>query len=264
MGVHEAEFARLKLQGDYLEPVTRRLIREAGIGPGMRVLDIGCGVGEVSRLLAEAVGPSGQVVAVDREDRVLDVARSRLPTEGHGPIEFVLASDEQMSALQPFDAAIGRYVLFHQADPVVMVRRAAAAVRSGGIVAFQEMVAYGETYTEPPLELWSRLADSAYAAVRGGFPCPSAGERLLAMLEEAGLRTATGFQERLTGDSESIIIPWLVMSYRSLLPTIDRLGLQRPEIGEIDTITDRLRAAARAAGTQFTSAPEACGWAIRP
>ncbi len=115
MGVTDSEFERLTLQAAYLEPVTRRLIQQAGIGPGMRVLDIGCGVGDVSLLLAEVVGLSGKVVAIDREERVLARARSRARPPGHSEIEFVLTTDEDFGGFPPFDAAIGRYILFHQA-----------------------------------------------------------------------------------------------------------------------------------------------------
>jgi ubiquinone/menaquinone biosynthesis C-methylase UbiE len=73
---------RLQFQAGVIEPVTRRLIRECGIGPGMRVLDIGCGTGDVSMLLAEAVGEAGSVVAFDRETRAIDVAKTRAHAAG--------------------------------------------------------------------------------------------------------------------------------------------------------------------------------------
>ena len=57
--------------------ITNRLIKDAGIVQGMRVLDLGCGKGDVSLLLAKAVGPSGEVVGVDRSNKVLEVARNR-------------------------------------------------------------------------------------------------------------------------------------------------------------------------------------------
>src|SRR6202043_1576864 len=126
----------LQLQASVLAPVTRRLIRQCGIGPGMRVLDIGCGVGDVSMLVAEAVGNTGSVIAFDREARAMEMGRARALAAGYRQIEFVVASDEAFPKRPAFDAAIGRYVLHHQADPVAMIRRAAMVVRLGGSSPF--------------------------------------------------------------------------------------------------------------------------------
>src|SRR5262249_13443974 len=131
LGHAEHEIKRLELQGAIIEGVTRRLIRDSGIGNGMRMLEIGCVAGDVSLLLAEAVGPQGSVVAVDREGRAIETARARTRASGHENITFMLASDEELPDISPFDAAVGRYVLVHQRDPAAMVRRAAKAVRPG-------------------------------------------------------------------------------------------------------------------------------------
>ncbi len=73
----EAELERLQLQALCVEGLTCRLIRESGIRPGMRVLDLGAGPGDVAFLVAEAVGPSGSVVGVDREERSVELAKRR-------------------------------------------------------------------------------------------------------------------------------------------------------------------------------------------
>jgi SAM-dependent methyltransferase len=77
LGHSSAEIQRLKNQGDMLRPITERLLRSAGIDVGVRVLDLGCGAGEVSMLVAELVGPAGFVVGIDRSQEVLNVARKR-------------------------------------------------------------------------------------------------------------------------------------------------------------------------------------------
>jgi len=73
----EAELERPQLQALCVEGLTCRLIRESGIRPGMRVLDLGAGPGDVAFLVAEAVGPSGSVVGVDREERSVELAKRR-------------------------------------------------------------------------------------------------------------------------------------------------------------------------------------------
>jgi predicted methyltransferase len=62
LGSTDAEHDRLIRQAVRLAPVTERFFREAGIGPGQRVLDLGSGVGDVAMLVARLVGPSGEVV----------------------------------------------------------------------------------------------------------------------------------------------------------------------------------------------------------
>src|SRR5688572_5591931 len=67
LGRSDSETARLILQDQIYRPITRGLLESAGIGPGMSVLDIGSGAGDVSLLIAELVGPKGRVVGVDMD-----------------------------------------------------------------------------------------------------------------------------------------------------------------------------------------------------
>ena len=67
LGRTNAEYERLIEQAEVLRPLTERLLRAAGIGAGMHVLDIGCGVGEVSLLARELVGPEGSVDGIEGE-----------------------------------------------------------------------------------------------------------------------------------------------------------------------------------------------------
>src|SRR4030095_8815475 len=110
MGRSDQETARLHRQAQLYGPLTRRLFIEAGIGSGMRVLDVGSGAGDVALLLAELVGPNGQVVGVDTNAAILDVARSRVRAAGWSKITFS-AGDIRTASLEGlFDAVVGRFV----------------------------------------------------------------------------------------------------------------------------------------------------------
>ena len=97
LGHADPELERLQLQARCLEGLTRRLIKECGIEPGMRVLDLGSGAGDVAMLVAEAVGPSGRVLRVDAAPRAVEMARRRAEEAGLRHVEFVVGDDEQIS-----------------------------------------------------------------------------------------------------------------------------------------------------------------------
>jgi SAM-dependent methyltransferase len=264
LGHTDLEIERLQFQGTIIADVSRRLIRECGIGPGMRVLDIGCGVGDMSMLLAEAVTDTGSVVAFDRESVVIEVARARALVVGLRQIEFVIASDEAFPDRPAFDAAIGRYVLHHQSDPVAMVRRAATAVRRGGVVAFQEPAGHISAHTLPIVDLYAKSETYLSSVFCAMLPHRDVGGRLIACFEEAGLPTPRLIWESIAGGHESPLWRLLAMTYRSMLPHIARLGLAPADVGDPGTLADRLVAEAVAVRAQIVSKPQSCAWAIRP
>ena len=98
-------------------PGTRRVLLEAGLRGGMRVADLGCGVGMVTALLAELVGPDGHVVGIDASGAQLAQARERLNGSGANT-SFVEASATD-TGLPPesFDLVYCRFLLIHLADP---------------------------------------------------------------------------------------------------------------------------------------------------
>ena len=111
-----AEARRLQLQGSVLAPHSAHLLRLAGIISGMRVLDVGCGAGDVSVLLAGLVGPDGAVVGVDMDPAVLELARARTAASGLRNVSFVEADLAGLRLDEPFDALVGRLILLHLED----------------------------------------------------------------------------------------------------------------------------------------------------
>ena len=65
LGSSDQEIERLDRQSASIEAATRLLLRTAGIAPGMRVLDLGTGIGHVATLIADLVGPQGSVIGID-------------------------------------------------------------------------------------------------------------------------------------------------------------------------------------------------------
>ena len=88
-GNTDAEHERLIRQAIRLAPVTERFFRDVGIAPGHRVLELGSGVGDVAMLVARIVGPSGEVVGIERDARTISCARARAAEAGLYNINFV-------------------------------------------------------------------------------------------------------------------------------------------------------------------------------
>jgi len=113
LGSSDAEHERLILQAIRLAPVTERFFRETGIGLGQRVLDVGSDVGDVAMLLAWLVGSSGEVVAIERDARSINRARSRASQRGLRNVTFVQTDIAQFSSDASFEQRLaGSYSSF--------------------------------------------------------------------------------------------------------------------------------------------------------
>lgn len=262
-GHSDSELHRLMRQAAVLTPITRRLLSDAGLARDMRVLDVGCGTGDVSMLVADMVGSGGAVVAIDRSKDALAIAREHAQAAGHDNIEFREGSAEAFTTQVPFDFAIGRYVLVHQPDPASFIRAIAKNVRPGGVVAFHEPGLYDtRNQTMPPIALWSKVFDWIYTALQSVITHPDAGARMAGHFHEAGLkRTPTLFCEIPIGSAQSPLIGWVVHTLRSLIPQLEKIDVATAQEIDIDTLEDRLRAAAISSHTQLMTLTQFCGWA---
>ncbi len=239
-----AETRRLIRQSGFYNPFTRSLFAEAGLGPGMRVLDIGSGAGDVALLAAERVGPAGAVVGIDRNPEVLAVARERAAVAGFTHLTFQVGDLESIPLEEPFDAIVGRLVLMYQPDPAATLRRLARSLRPAGIVAFQDFNLTAEslrTYPETPL--WQRVFTWLREAfVRAGAETRM-GDKLFAAYLDAGLpRPCLHLASPLGGgpDWEGYALAAGVV--RSTLPLLLRYGIATAEEVQIETLEERLRA----------------------
>jgi ubiquinone/menaquinone biosynthesis C-methylase UbiE len=259
----DSEIERIKSQAEMLRPITRRLLSNAGIAPGMRVLDIGCGAGDVSMLAADFVGPAGRVVGIDRESTVVDAARERIVSHGFSNIEFLQCDiDNYVHSGGLFDAAICRYVLIHQPEPVEFLRAVKKLVRPNGIVAVHELDASRGAHSNPRVELLERATDLVYAAFKKMGVSEDAGGRLVQLFRDAGLPTPNLFTETITGDgNHDVLLSWFTATLCEVLPRLIADGAVMEHEIEIDTLTERLKRAALDARSQIEGVPQVCGWA---
>jgi ubiquinone/menaquinone biosynthesis C-methylase UbiE len=124
MGSTDRERQRLMRQGAILRRFLATALRASGIGPGMRVLDIGFGVGDVSLLAADLVGTYGAVVGVDRDPKNVVWAVKRAVTAGRSNIHFLASEFTDFTDARSFDALVSRLILMYLPDPVATLKPA--------------------------------------------------------------------------------------------------------------------------------------------
>jgi SAM-dependent methyltransferase len=261
LGSDDHERRRLAHQAGLLDDFTRRFLRESGLRPGLRVLDLGCGVGDVAMLAAEIVGSHGQVVAVDRDPTMVEAARSRAETQG----VLVRVVEGDLMDLDvggpPFDAVIGRLILMHLPDPVAALRAAAARVRPGGIVAFQDFTT-AEVRVYPPLPKTQAAVDRICETFELLGADTRGGDNLRAIFLAAGLpEPELRLDALIGGEPDDPIFHMIGGVTRTLRPAMERLGLTRPGEIDVERMTQELREEVGEAHGIVVSPPLVSAWA---
>ncbi len=217
LGHSQLELDRLAAQAVVLRPITERLLMKAGLRPGMRVLDIGCGAGDVSLLVAERVGPNGHVVGIDIAEKAVTLARQRAEALGCENATFYLTADPDCAEEEPFDFVIGRYVVLHQQDPSEFIRAAASRLRPGGILAFHEIDMRTDFATLPVVPQFDAATAEFMRTIRDSAPTYDGAGRLIALFASAGLPAPKLFCERPAGgDFDSPLYRWAATCFVAL------------------------------------------------
>lgn len=262
LGSTHQEIARLDSQAASIEAPTRLFLRAAGIAPGMRVLDLGTGLGHVARLVAELVGPGGQVVGIDTSPALLDTARTR--AQDHPQVSFVEGDVRIWRDAAPFDAVIGRLILFHLPDAGDVLRHQLGALRPGGVMIMLDFD-LGSSRAEPAVPLVSQALAWVMAAFRNAGANPVVGTRLALLLAEAGLADVQtfGIQGYLPPDDPRgpALLSGVV---RSLAAQIVAAGIATPEQIGLETLSQRIAAAAQEADCVVLPPALAGAWGRRP
>jgi SAM-dependent methyltransferase len=180
----EAAAYRLRLLHDLYGRGTHRVLLEAGLRRGMRVADLGCGVGMVATLLARLVGPEGGVVGIDASGAQLAQARQRVKTGGANA-RFVEASAAD-TGLPPasFDLVYCRFLLLHLPEPERALREMRALLKPNGILVCEDgdVTSAG---SEPPSALAAFADLFGRLGPRRGVDY-TLGRRLFQMVQAAG------------------------------------------------------------------------------
>lgn len=225
---------------DPFDPLTARLFARAGLAPGMRVLDLGSGAGNVAMLAAQAVGPDGSVLGIDNDPEA--VQRARQLVAGAPNIEFREGDVHGLDGVDgEFDAVVGRLLLCHLPDPAAVLREAAEHVRPGGLVCMHEAdMTYRWTSHRTPL--WEQVRGWILDTFARGGVDTRMGPSLFATFCSADLPdSGLALEAPVGGGANSPAFGWANL-VGTLLPVMERLGITTADAVGVDTLTERLDA----------------------
>ena len=218
------DIERLRLLHEVYGPGTEALFGRVGLGGGMRVVEIGCGSGNIACWVAEQVGPSGSVVGIDNSAEQVAQARRQAKTRGLSNIEFQVA--DAYSPRLPegsFDVAYCRLVLMHLAEPRRALEQMRRLVRPGGRVVCEEMD-LGVWLCDPPSEAMARFYEWNHALGRRTgehFRLGGSLHRLFRELGFASPQVHANFAMAVRGEEKRL----LVMTFNEFAPELVRAGL---------------------------------------
>lgn len=243
LGHTEAELNRLTTQARLIDPITRRFLVSAGIVPGMRVLDVGSGAGDVAILLAAVVGPKGEVIGADSARAAIEMAEHRIRAEGIENVSFLHGDPAEMTFEKPFDAVVGRYVLQFMPNPSDALSRLARHVRPGGVIVFHELDWDGAR-SSPRVPTYDRACGWISRTIESSLAQSRLGPQLALLYEKAGLPPATMQLEAVIASGRAAIdIVHLVTDLvETLLPAMAKAGVATASEIDLPTLASRILA----------------------
>lgn len=239
LGYSDGELARLEQQASLFAELTRDLLVRAGLTEGMKVLDVGCGVGDVSMIAAELIGPSGSILGIDPSEEGLAIAEARMQALGRTQARFSAQTLQDLDDGQAFDAVIGRFILIHFPDPAAELRDLVAKLRPGTKIAFIEFD-LSTAAAIPPLPLLGQAVEWVREVYRRTGRQMDMGSHQFATFRAAGLEPELIGLTRIADGNEEAGFHFLAESVRSLAPAMEQLGIVSVEEIGLETLRDRL------------------------
>ncbi len=263
MGRTEEETQRLIDQSKLYETNTQRLLEDAGIQPGMKILDVGSGAGDVAMLAARLVGPTGSVIGIDQNPEVLKTAKQRASESDIENVEFIEGDLRENELPYDFDGAIGRLILMYTADPAETIAAVAKHVRKDGFIGFQEMdfsqLNYYANYSES--DLYKKVIGWMLEVFEQSGAHLNAGLNLHEHFLNAGLTAPSCWAYTpIGGPANWPGYEYGAQTFRSLIPLFEEYKITTAEELDIDTWAKRMVDEVTATGKPMALGTHVSGW----
>lgn len=242
---------------------TLRLLKDAGVGSGMRVLDVGCGNGDVALIAAELVGAGGSVLGMDREISPINAACKRAQESNIGNVTFMHGDlNSPPDDMGLFDAIVGRRVLMYQPDTVQAVRQLLPVLRPGGLVIFHEHDMTMVPASRQAMPLHFTVQNWLKEMIKREGADLSMGFNLHNVLTRAGL-TVDHVRAEAIVQTPTQKYP-VAMIVGAVLPRIVAHGVATEDEIDIDTLDERLDQERRCTGDTYVGDMMFGVWARKP
>jgi ubiquinone/menaquinone biosynthesis C-methylase UbiE len=228
---------------------TRRLLIDGGIERGMRVLDVGCGSGDVSVIASELVGDGGEVVGIDISENAIATARNAIGKKLTS-VKFILADITGLPEdIGMFDAIIGRRVLMYLSDVVQSINSLLPHLTVNGKMIFQESDCMVSAFCAQSMPLHTKILTWMWDTVAKEGGDIHIGRQLYSLMKNAKLKILQMRAEAILNTYESgSDLGWVakMMAHRMISH-----GVITAEEMNADTLEDRLQLELKGSDTPF-------------
>lgn len=231
LGTDGEEIARLGLQHRLWSEQAFAVWSRAEFGPGQTILDVGCGPGFATLDLAQLVGPTGRVVAIDESPHFVGYLEAQRAARGVGNVDPRLGDVHQLN-LPPnsVDRAYARWVLCFVRDPELVIRGVAHALRPGGQFAVQDYFDYASLTLAPRSEVFSRVIQAVSRSWRDHGGDDDIAARIPGMMRRTGLDVLSVRPNLRVARPHQPLWAWPTSFFRSFLPRLVQMGAISQEL----------------------------------
>ena len=238
LGTHDEELARLGLQHRVWLPVVLDCWQRAGVTVGKRVLDVGAGPGYATVDLAEIVGSTGEVIALERSQNFVRAmeAACRARSLNNVKIHEIDLMTDDLPAVD-YDFVWCRWVVSFVRDPALLIRKLARVMPKRSLSIFHEYGHYETWRFLPRLPMQERFREHVIATWRESGGEPDGAARLSELLADNGFAIRSARPHVFCLRPHDYMWQWPVTFIEIYLPRLIQMG-------RIDqSFADQMRAA---------------------